>query len=158
VRCARKNSGDAKRRKFMKRWTALGITLLLVTVGIVWAESLRWIPPTTYVDNSVIEPGKVLTFKVRTDEPNYVSPATDNTGKYYVGEIVSANSWPSDDEIDKLFQGMGHEGQTFTLTVTAGYIDNTGTFIESVPSGGIAYAVPFVPGKAPAPPTGLQVN
>lgn len=139
-----------------------GVILIFAFHALAAGKALRWNAPTTYTDNTTIDAATLakLKYYVRTLEPNGRSANPDITGQYYLGEVApgGATQWPAGGEIDNVLQGYGLEGKTITFTVSCGYTDTGGVFRESVPSGGYAYAVPFVPGKIPGAVNGLTVN
>ncbi len=152
------------------------VTMFSLLVGLVGfaaianGKSLRWTPANTWVDNvgntGTFTPAEMATMKYRAriDKPN---PA-DTVGKLYgttrwylVGTIPNGGtSWPSDNNIEGVFQGYGFEGQVLQFTVTEAYTEPAnGIEYESVLSPAYTWTVPipFRP-RTPGAPAGPGIN
>lgn len=137
-------------RKFL---FGIGLTLVLM-VGIAFAATISWVPPTTYTDDNVIAPSVAATstYYFRVENPNYLP---GQSGDGYIGEA----SYPDTSlilDIPAAMETAGmvrpSPGDNVAITVSVAMIDEYDRTIESARSPPEIWRVPLPPAKSPRPP------
>jgi len=108
----------------MKRLALITIMLGLATAA--WAETISWTLPTQYTDNTAISPA---------DQAQIVTNLYVN-GTKFASSAPGATSWTG-----TLPLARGVPGTYTATAVLHG--------VESAPSPGVTYTVPFIPTKSP---------
>ncbi len=101
--------------------------------AIARADAVHWSSSTTSTSGYVFTSAEMATMKyyVRINRPNpldttgrvYSSGAAPGTW-YYIGEVVNATSWPSNNQLSSLLISYGFAGQAVQFTVSQAFTDN----------------------------------
>ena len=146
-------------KKFMG--LLLGALLLLASMPL-FAETLSWDGPTTYVDNTAITTADQarLRYYVRINAPNPRDTTINTIGWYYLGETSNnVRAWPSDNNILGLMQSYGFSGKTVQFTVSAALVGTDNVERDSARSPSYTWAVsaPIVT-KVPVAPAAPSIT
>ena len=127
------------------------LAFVVITAGVGRAQSITWIPSTTFTDNSVMtsQEKAAMKFYLRARKVGDASPR-----KYFAETVNGANTWTGDLSNAFVTWGLGTPvpGEEWEITVSQAFTNPSGVELDSIQSTATTYRFPFGPDRTPSVP------